>query len=57
MVIKLKDYDRNHQKRKEHIYQSGLLLAEEDVSRAKQDACIGTLEGVRCKIEFRNAKK
>ena len=45
--MKLKDYGRNH---------SGLLLAGVDVSKAKHDACIGTLEGVRCRIGFRKAR-
>ena len=33
--MKLKDYGRNHKKRKEYINQSGLLLAGVDVSKAK----------------------
>ena len=57
MAIRLKDYGRNQKKRKEYIHQSGLLLAEVDVSKVKHDACIGTLDGVRCRIRFRNAKK
>ena len=43
--MRLKDYGRNHKKRKEYIKQSGLLLAGVDVSKAKHDACIGNLEG------------
>jgi len=31
----LKNYGRNHKKRKEYIHQSGLLLAGVDVSKAK----------------------
>jgi len=46
MPRKLKDYGRNQKKRKEYIHQSGLLLAEVDVSKVKHDACIGTLEGI-----------
>ena len=38
MHIRLKDYGRNKKKRKEHIHQSGLLIAGVDVSKAKQDA-------------------
>ena len=34
--MKLKNYGRNHKKRKEYIHQSGLLLAGVDVSKAKQ---------------------
>jgi len=45
--MRLKDYGRNQKKRKEYIHQSEFLLAEVDVSKAKHDACIGTLEGVR----------
>ncbi len=41
------DYGRNQKKRKEYIHQSGLLLAGVDVSKAKHDAGIGTLEGIR----------
>jgi len=53
MTVRLKDYDRNHEKRKEYIKQSRLLLAGIDLSKAKHDACIGALECVR----FRNVKK
>ena len=37
--MKLKNYGRNHKKRKEYIQQSGLLLVGVDVSKAKHDAC------------------
>ncbi len=37
--MRLKDYGRNHKKRKEYIHQSGLLLVGVDVSKAKHDAC------------------
>ncbi len=47
MPIRLKDYGRNRKKRKEYIHQSGLLLAGVDVSKAKHDSCIGSLESVR----------
>ncbi|HUV50754.1 MAG TPA: hypothetical protein VMW78_07040 [Anaerolineae bacterium] len=47
MLIKLKNYGRNQKKRKGYIKQSGLLLGGIDVSKAKYDACIGTLEGIR----------
>ncbi len=43
----LKNYGRNQKKRKEYIHQSGLLLAGVDVSKAKHDVCIGSLEGAR----------
>ena len=45
--MRLKDYGRNRKERKEYIHQSGLLITGMDVSKAKYDACIGTLEGVR----------
>ena len=54
--MRLKNYGRNHKKRKEYIKQSGLLLVGVDVSNAKHDSCIGSLEGVRCRIGFRNAR-
>ncbi len=44
--MKLKDYGRNQKKRKDYIHQNRLLIAEVDVSKAKHDACIGTLESV-----------
>ncbi len=50
--MKLKDYGKNQTKRKEYIKQSGLLLAGLDVSKAKHDACIGTLEGVMSRIDL-----
>ena len=53
MAIRLKDYGRNQKKRKEYIHQSGLLLAGVDVSKAKNDASLGTLEGVRSRVGFR----
>ena len=52
MAIRLKEYGRNHIKRKEYIHQSGLLLAGVDVITAKHDACIGTLEGVMSRIDL-----
>jgi hypothetical protein len=54
MPVRLKDYGRNHKKRKEYIHQSGLLLAGVDVSKAKHDACIGTFNGVSSS-EFRES--
>ena len=42
--MRLKNYGRNHKKRKEYIHQSGLLLVGGvDVSKAKHDTCIGSL--------------
>ncbi|MBU4185497.1 MAG: hypothetical protein KKI12_04600 [Proteobacteria bacterium] len=54
--MRLKDYGRNQKKRKEYIQQNGLLLVGVDVSKAKHDACIGTLDSVRCRIGFKNAR-
>ena len=47
MHIRIKDYGRNRKERKEYIHQSRLLITGKDMSEAKHDACIGTLEGVR----------
>jgi len=47
MPVRLKGYGRNHKKRKEYIKQSGLLITGVDVSKAKNDASIGNLEGIR----------
>jgi hypothetical protein len=41
------DYGRNHKKRKEYIKQNRLLITGVDVSKAKNDASVGTLEGIR----------
>jgi len=46
MPIRIKNYGRNYKKRKEYIYQRGFFITEVDVSKAKHDACIGTLEGL-----------
>ena len=54
--MRLKDYGRNQKKRKEYIHQSGLLLVGVDVSKAKHDACIGMLDGVKSRIGFTNSK-
>jgi len=43
MLIRPKDYGRNRKKRKEYIHQSGFLLTGGGVSKAKHDACIGTI--------------
>ena len=54
--MRLKDYGRNQRKRKEYIQQDALLLIGVDVSKSKHDACIGTLENVKSRIEFKNAR-
>ena len=55
--MRLKDYGRNQKKRKEYIHQSGLLITGVDVSKAKNDGCVRTLEGVRYRIGFRKKYK
>jgi len=57
MLMRLKDYGRNQKKRKEYIHQNRLLVTGMDVSKAKHDVWIGTLEGVKPRIGFRNAIK
>lgn len=47
--MRLKDYARNHKRRKEYVQQPGLLLVGVDVSKSKHDACIGTQAGVICR--------
>jgi len=39
--MRIKDYGRNHQKRKLYVQQPDLLLVGVDVSKAKHDACFG----------------
>ncbi len=39
--MRIKDYGRNHQKRKLYVQQTDLLLVGVDVSKAKHDACFG----------------
>jgi transposase len=39
--MRIKDYGRNHQKRKLYVHQTDLLLVGVDVSKAKHDACFG----------------
>ena len=55
MPMRLKDYGRNQKKRKEYIQQDALLLIGVDISKAKRDACIGTLNNLKSRIKFRNA--
>jgi transposase len=45
--MRLKDYARNPTRRKEYVQQSGLLLGGIDVSKTKDDACLGPKEGIR----------
>lgn len=39
--MRLKDYARNHKKRKDYVQQIGLLMVGGDVSKAKHEACMG----------------
>lgn len=56
--MRLKDYARNHNRRKEYIGQPDLLLIGIDVSKAKHDGCVGTTRGViRKKLEFMNDRE
>lgn len=52
MPMRLKEYGKIWKERKEYIHQSGLLIAEVDVSKENHDACIGTSEFVKCKSGF-----
>ena len=54
--MRLKDYGRNHKKRKEYIKQDSLLMIGVDISKAKHDACIGTLDNVKSRIGFKNTR-
>ena len=40
--MRLKDYARNHKKRKDYVQQPGLLIVGVDVSKVKHDPCLGT---------------
>jgi hypothetical protein len=40
--MRLKEYGRNANKRKEYVHQPDLLLVGVDVSKAKHHACMGT---------------
>ena len=46
--MRLKDYGRSPEKRKEFLQQPGLLIVGIDVSKAKHTACIGTQAAVLC---------
>jgi transposase len=51
--MRLKEYGRNPNKRKEYVHQTDLLLVGVDVSKAKHNACLGTQTTVSCrKLEF-----
>lgn len=54
--MKLKKYSINHKKRKKRMQQEAQLLIGVDVSKTKYDACIGTLNNVKNRIKFSNAR-
>lgn len=56
--MRLKEYGRDPQKRKEYVYQPDLLLVGVDVSKAKHSACLGTQRGISCrKLEFTHTRE
>src|SRR5438046_9834501 len=51
--MRLQEYGRNPQKRKEYVHHPDLLLVGVDVSKAKHNACMGTQTTMSCrKLEF-----
>ena len=56
--MRLKDYGRNHKKRKEYVDQPGLLLIGIDISKEKHDACIGTKKNIiQRKLTFTHSRE
>jgi transposase len=56
--MRLTEYGRNPNKRKEYVHQPGLLLVGVDVSKAKHSACLGTHTTVSCrKLEFTHTRE
>jgi len=47
--MRLQEYGRNPNKRKEYVHQPDLLLVGVDVSKAKHSACLGTQTTVSCR--------
>ena len=47
--MRLQEYGRNPNKRKEYVHQPALLLVGVDVSKAKHSACLGTQTTVSCR--------
>ncbi len=52
--MRIKDYGRNHQKRKLYVQQTDLLLVGVDVSKAKHDACFGKTNHT---VSFKNNRE
>jgi transposase len=56
--MRLKEYGRNANKRKEYVHQPNLLLVGVDVSKAKHSACLGTQTTMSCrKLEFTHTRE
>jgi transposase len=56
--MRLKEYGRNANKRKEYVHQPNLLLVGVDVSKAKHSACMGTQTTMSCrKLEFTHTRE
>jgi transposase len=56
--MRLTEYGRNPDKRKEYVHQPDLLLVGVDVSKAKHSACLGTQTTVSCrKLEFTHTRE
>ena len=54
--MSIKDYARNHKKRKEDTQQSGLLMVGVDGSEVRHYDCMGARAGVICrKLGFTHA--
>jgi transposase len=56
--MRLQEYGRNPNKRKEYVHHPDLLLVGVDVSKAKHNACIGTQTTMSCrKLEFTHTRE
>ena len=56
--MRLQEYGRNPNKRKEYVHQTDLLLVGVDVSKAKHNACLGTQTTMSCrKLEFTHTRE
>ncbi len=56
--MRLKDYARNHKKRKDYVQQPDLLMVGVDVSNVKHDAYLWTKAGIICrKLGFTNRRE
>jgi transposase len=56
--MRLQEYGRNPNKRKEYVHHPDLLLVGVDVSKAKHSACMGTQTTMSCrKLEFTHTRE